>query len=141
MKKCSKCNLVKNKDMFHVDKSRKSGLKSSCKACRVNPNVIARGPRAKKSKSEISEMRRQQKMFTKYRIRIEDYNGMFSDQGGCCAICGTPHKKLHIDHCHSSGKVRALLCRGCNVGLGQFKESRKSLYSAIKYLNLHSPRL
>lgn len=53
-----------------------------------------------------------------------------------CAICNTDltNKKVHIDHCHSSGKVRGVLCELCNKGLGQFKDNISSLENAIKYL-------
>ena len=134
MKKCSKCNLVKNKDMFHVDKSRKSGLKSSCKSCRVKKGTKQMPPKTNKTMAEKKAEKRKHRIYGKYKIRVEDYNEMFLEQGGCCAICGSAQKILDIDHCHSSGKVRALLCRGCNVGIGHFKESQKSLYEAIKYL-------
>jgi len=53
-----------------------------------------------------------------------------------CAICKTnlTNKKVHIDHCHSSGKVRGILCELCNKGLGQFKDNINSLENAIIYL-------
>ncbi len=61
-------------------------------------------------------------------------------QGGVCAVCGnSPNmsKKrggLHVDHDHSTGKVRGLLCESCNVGLGFFKDSSIKLAKAIEYL-------
>lgn len=53
-----------------------------------------------------------------------------------CAICkiDLKDKKVHIDHCHSSGKIRGVLCELCNKGLGQFKDNITSLENAINYL-------
>jgi len=127
MKRCSKCRERKNAEMFHVDRAKASGLASVCKKCRALP--------VGKTKDEVSEVRRWERIFTKYRIRKEDYNAMFSKQGGCCAICQEPHKKLHIDHCHNTGMVRGLLCSGCNLGLGHFRDNPKFMYAAIAYLS------
>ncbi len=74
-----------------------------------------------------------------------DYDALFERQGGKCAICGetkvlkdgrsSKHKKLCLDHCHSSGKLRGLLCTGCNTGLGSFKDDPLRLCAAITYLS------
>lgn len=59
-------------------------------------------------------------------------------QEGMCDICNStfvPWTKFHIDHCHATGKVRGLLCHNCNIGLGNFKDSKESLSKAIKYLD------
>jgi hypothetical protein len=72
-----------------------------------------------------------------YGITLEDYNEMFSAQDGKCAICsGGPNgeKRLCVDHCHSTGKVRGLLCDKCNVGLGRFNDDLALLEKAIEYL-------
>ena len=53
-----------------------------------------------------------------------------------CAICGNPSE--HIDHCHTTGKVRAALCGFCNKGLGQFKDNKELLLKAHNYLQEHS---
>ncbi len=73
-----------------------------------------------------------------------DYDVLFKKQDGKCAICGAPEtikdgrngkcKKLALDHCHSSGKLRGLLCTGCNTGLGCFADDRHRLRAAITYL-------
>lgn len=73
-----------------------------------------------------------------YGITPEDYNEMFEAQEGCCAICSTHQvsmkHKLHVDHCHKTGKVRGLLCKNCNLALGNFQDSTKLLLKAIQYL-------
>ena len=74
----------------------------------------------------------------KYGIGIEDYNEAFAEQEGRCAICGIHQseivKRLCVDHDHDTGEVRGLLCRGCNTGLGQFKDNTEFLANAIAYL-------
>lgn len=84
------------------------------------------------------EYQRQVALYTKYRIRIKDYNEMFDIQNGCCLICNTHQSKLKksltVDHCHKTGKVRGLLCGLCNTGLGSFRDDIVFLENAIKYL-------
>lgn len=73
-----------------------------------------------------------------YGITLEDYNRLLTEQNSCCAICNlheTAHNgRLHVDHCHTTGKVRGLLCHGCNTGIGLFKESEDIMLKAIGYL-------
>jgi peptide methionine sulfoxide reductase MsrB len=63
---------------------------------------------------------------------------MVEEQGGLCAICQKPYdwetSALYIDHCHTTGKVRGLLCRNCNKGLGHFFDDVANLARAIEYL-------
>lgn len=78
-----------------------------------------------------------------YGLNIEDYNLMLELQDNRCAICnmeetaisryGTP-KRLTVDHCHETGKIRGLLCDNCNRGIGHLKESIRVLEKAIIYL-------
>lgn len=62
-------------------------------------------------------------------------------QGWQCAICKAPlrnGKHVHLDHDHTTGKLRGVLCRGCNVGIGCFREDPVALAAAIQYLLRHS---
>lgn len=65
-------------------------------------------------------------------FRFKRQRGTHSGQ---CAICGDFTANLHGDHCHSTGLGRGLLCRGCNFGLGNFKDSPDRLLFAAAYLN------
>lgn len=75
----------------------------------------------------------------RYGITVEQYQTMFVAQNGKCAICETtqfdgPGKKLHVDHCHTTGIVRGLVCVRCNVLLGMAKDCPDRLTRAIAYL-------
>ncbi len=72
----------------------------------------------------------------KYGITPEVYETMLIEQRGVCAICGgVDSRKLAVDHCHSTGRVRGLLCGTCNRGLGNFRDSTELLERAKGYLS------
>lgn len=75
-------------------------------------------------------------MLKKKGITVSDYDRMFVEQHGVCAICEQPEltRRLSVDHNHATGKVRGLLCHRCNVAIGLFKENVDVLSSAIGYL-------
>lgn len=92
-----------------------------------------------KNKEYKSHYERFHKTKVKYGVTEEIYNKMLSEQNGVCKICSckaedAPKNKLFVDHCHSTGKVRGLLCDHCNNLLGRAKDSIKTLENAIKYL-------
>lgn len=73
-----------------------------------------------------------------YGLTPEDYARMLEEQNGVCAICKKEcptGQRLSVDHCHDTGKVRGLLCRNCNRGLGSFKDDRNAVLAALLYLN------
>ena len=81
----------------------------------------------------------------RYGISLEDYEMMLVTQNSCCAICEILEadyirrkgRNFDVDHCHTTGKVRGLLCYRCNVVLG-FLEERKELLESIDiYLTTH----
>lgn len=75
----------------------------------------------------------------KYGLTEAAYAALLAEQNGACAICKTPPttKRLAVDHCHTSGQVRGLLCSPCNVSLGQFKDDPRLLLGAAKYILRH----
>lgn len=78
----------------------------------------------------------------RYGISIEQYEKMVEEQNNLCYICKKDNfgKPLVVDHNHSTGKVRNLLCRGCNLGLGNANENILILRNMIKYLKKHANR-
>jgi hypothetical protein len=71
-----------------------------------------------------------------YGISLEEYNKMLSAQGGSCAICSCVPglRRLAVDHNHSTGKVRGLLCGPCNRALGILSDDPALLRAASDYL-------
>lgn len=73
-----------------------------------------------------------------YGISQQEYDEMLIRQDGHCAICPTEptaKKKLCVDHDHTTGKVRGLLCHDCNIAIGKFKENPMLVQRAALYLN------
>lgn len=64
---------------------------------------------------------------------------MVADQGGRCAICAGspvgPGRRLHVDHDHATGRVRALLCSSCNTAVGLMQDDSARLRAAADYLD------
>lgn len=84
----------------------------------------------------------------KFGISLDDYIKLAVEQDGKCAICKQPEtqlrggklKMLAVDHCHTSGKIRGLLCVACNQAIGKLRDDTIILESAIGYLVKHSPK-
>ncbi|MES2367128.1 MAG: endonuclease VII domain-containing protein [Pseudomonadota bacterium] len=90
---------------------------------------------------------RRRDLYRRFGISIEQYDAMYAEQGGVCAICKKPEtaidhklgspKRLAVDHCHTSSKVRGLLCWACNSALGKIEDSIPTLEAMILYLRKH----
>jgi hypothetical protein len=82
-----------------------------------------------------------------YGITLEEYNDILVKQNNVCAICNKPEKcldyrtgtvkRLSVDHCHTTDKIRGLLCSGCNRGIGYLKEDFTIFEAATRYLKKH----
>ena len=158
---CKKCKIEKQKNEFYRDKSRKSGYSYVCKSCKnkyiseyskKNPQIRKEIYRRHKEKYPFANKERRKKYYLKnkdgavfdytlrkeYGISLEKYNEMIILQNNLCAICCKPEsrkKRLSVDHCHKTGKVRGLLCDKCNNGIARFNEDIQVLKNAIKYLS------
>lgn len=131
MKKCGLCNKEKPEHEYFRNSKSKDGLQHYCKKCHY-----ASKKEHYKKKSVRDRYKHNQLRF-KYGIGINEYNKMLAEQNGKCAICdGVNHnrKKLSVDHCHETGKIRGLLCEKCNSVLGWAKDSTLVLQNAISYL-------
>ena len=77
----------------------------------------------------------------KYKMTPAIYKDIWDSQNGLCEICKQPETGrggLRVDHDHSTGDLRALLCMRCNAGIGLFRESLELLKLAVRYLELHN---
>ena len=122
---------------------RKESLNKATKLWRSkNPEKIKEIRR--KTDLKRSQQRRERLLLQKYGLSFNDYCSLLEEQGGMCKICGrietrTHYKSkqimlLHVDHCHTTGKVRGLLCSGCNLALGNLEDNIEYLENAILYL-------
>jgi len=79
---------------------------------------------------------------SQYGLSLAEYQELLESQGGVCKICKQPcnsGKRLAVDHCHLTGKIRGLLCTCCNTGIGKFRDSPELLLAAVEYLkNAHN---
>lgn len=125
MKQCTKCNEEKPKTEYHKDKKGREGLQSWCKQCMCDS-------------ARRSSYRR------KYGMTLEEVGVMFEKQHGRCLICSvemalpdgaSPSNDAVVDHHHGTGKVRGLLCRNCNSGIGLLGDDASRLRMAAAYLD------
>lgn len=88
---------------------------------------------------------RKQRLKSAFNISPEQYDEMFNQQQGTCAICEKPErtgKRLAVDHHHHTGQIRGLLCLRCNITLGfieKVKSMRFKLRPFLRYLKKHQP--
>lgn len=129
---CGSCATALPTSRFHVVNSTRTGFRKECIACTREHRI--RRHRANPLAARDAEMRR------KYGITREDWIAMHEAQGGLCAICRRKPESwpgLHVDHCHETGKVRALLCGPCNTSLGGFQDDPDLLRAAALYVESH----
>lgn len=93
----------------------------------------------KKSRDKVKTRHADRKCSLKknYGMTIEQYDALLLAQSGVCAICSKPpvRRRLDVDHCHSTGAVRGLLCEHCNKAIGLFRDNIERLSAAITYLS------
>lgn len=128
MKKCTKCSEIKEPNQFYKDKAFKDGHRSCCKSCdnkRRIGNPAVKNYHLKKD----------------YGITLTDYETMKTEHNSCCAICGLSEDrlgyKLCVDHNHTSKEVRGLLCKQCNLVVGNARENKEILLKTIEYLEVY----
>jgi CRISPR/Cas system-associated protein Cas10 (large subunit of type III CRISPR-Cas system) len=164
-KDCGWCGIAKPLDDFYRMSSGKQGVRPECKACtreyrrrwyaqnrereiarvhewqRENADrVNARSAEYRKKPGRARAMRDLYYRRT-FGLTADDVDQLIAKQNGCCAICGRSPQRLaslHLDHDHTTGQIRGVLCSTCNQGLGQFKEDPTLLEAAAAYLRRYS---
>ncbi len=135
-KTCLKCGVEKPLDDFYkfFDKwSDKYYSSSRCKPCHYE---------YKRESSTTSRNRKAEKLKLRYGLTYEQWERMRANENHSCMICGISEaetdKKLDVDHCHTSGKVRGILCNPCNNMIGHAKDNVAVLRAAVEYLEENS---
>lgn len=138
---CRACGARKPMAEFHWTASRRHRSRT-CKTCAHAQQAerISERRKAGTMQPRTDRLRRE------YGLTPEAVETMRLEQDGACAICTQPFgervgERMHIDHCHETGRVRALLCHNCNLGLGHFRDKVDLLVKAAGYLTQHRERL
>lgn len=166
-KVCRKCFNEKSFVEYRPQKRGKNGLRSWCRECEKQYNKNLRRTdiqkyrqrdklkgrkfrnknrekiniEAKERRRTNPEAMRNTDLKKNYGITLQRYNEMFQNQEGSCCICKKHQnefsKRLSVDHCHKTGKVRGLLCNNCNLAIGLFDEDLNVIKNTIYYLEKH----
>jgi hypothetical protein len=113
--------------------------RSRCKACQAE----AARNWYRKNPERAAATQRRRKLQRGYDLTPEQYEALLATQGGVCAICGRPERvaregkpvRLAVDHCHTTGAIRGLLCTSCNRALGLFGEDVHLMEACVQYLD------
>jgi hypothetical protein len=130
-KVCTRCKVNKTLDQYKPVRAGKT-YSSWCRDC------IAEKAREWRKDRPGSHVRRDRKknIQSRFGITVEEYDmlwGYFMDrQGGTCATCSK--EPLHMDHCHTSGRIRGALCRECNLALGYMQDDKEIAAALLQYL-------
>jgi len=133
---CSACKEQKPIQVFATMGAKRAGYRNSiCTPCRT----ISNRRRREAEPDLVTKLRRRSRLKTQYGISVEQYGEILASQGNVCAICtskepGSRMKHFPIDHCHTTGVIRGLLCTKCNRGLGLFNDNTDRMERAVKYL-------
>ncbi len=141
-KTCNKCNVTKDKDAFYRDTGIVDGLATICKECKDKSSKKYRTANREQYNADMRTWRANNKDEVKdhdlhrtYGISLIEFNEMMILQKGVCALCfkaAQGKRPLCVDHCHTTGKIRGLLCYGCNR-LMVLIDNPVLLEAAIKY--------
>ena len=134
IRKCSRCE----KD-FQPYKKNHIYCSPTCRLGRwKDPNYQRNWYLANREKQIKSNRNAQLKR--DYGIDLTEFNRLKEVQNFQCALCDVKYDRLVVDHCHKTGKIRAILCDLCNTGIGKLKENPELLRKAADYIEYHSQK-
>jgi hypothetical protein len=143
-KKCSVCGEEKliSTD-FYITKQKgrsRPSVSSMCKICHTNKHKEKYHEETKEKRQRRQENNSKNHLLRKYGLTTEEFSGMILEQNNKCKICECELEDPQVDHNHATGKVRALLCRPCNLSLGLLKENPHILRNMVNYINDYLPK-
>lgn len=147
-KVCSKCGETKPVEEFGETVAqthqgwawRSHCRKCSSESCRKygTENKPRRNARLKQWRKEnpdkAKKLDRRRMLKRNYGLSPESADKLFRDAGEKCEVCGTAETRLCIDHCHTTGRVRGILCTSCNTFLGRIENNSSLLKNLETYL-------
>ena len=132
-KECTKCLVSKPCSEFYSTKARtKDGLRKECKSCWKLQCKEYHLKNKQVRKSQVREQHYQRR----YCISAKEFDELVKKNKGVCPICNE-EKRLVLDHCHATGKIRNAICSSCNHALGCAKDNKVILSNMITYLETH----
>lgn len=142
LRDCRGCGVSRPVTAFGV-RGQRDGVtlyRSRCKEC---SSEQARSWYAE-NKERANGRRRRSLLQEKYGITENEYAALLEKQNGVCAICEEPETatrdgapvRLSVDHDHATGRVRGLLCHGCNRALGLVEDDVDLLRQMLTYLTI-----
>lgn len=152
---CKTCRLseIKKYREKHPDRIKKSNKAAYLK--NRKQRIAAQKEYSANNKESISAYRKRWREINadhtrsydlkkKYGLTVDDLERMIMSQGNKCDICAKQFSekvKMNIDHCHTTGKVRSLLCSRCNTAIGLVFENVEIMNSMINYIKSHAKAL
>jgi hypothetical protein len=157
VKTCRDCRISKPLDEFYSSKGGRDGRRPECKACnlatrqakyrenpgpyiertrkwqRENPDRVRANMERFKAAGKRTVSNRKSHLKRKYGLTLQEFDALLASQGGGCAICGRPDAD-NVDHDHTTGRVRGILCFNCNVAIGQLEDDEDRLAAAMTYV-------
>ena len=151
MKQCGCCKEQLPETLIYFSKNTKgrNGYRSICRQCDKMKRLLSYNRDRKKINKYHKAYRNfadgyysyRNYIYTTYKVREDVIRNLMDEQMGCCAICGkslvNPNWRkgdMHIDHCHTTGEIRGLLCCNCNHLIGVCLEDKAILKKAMEYL-------
>lgn len=152
---CDKKVIAKELCSYHYSRLRRYGdiytrpQKLTCEDCQIVFDVRKTGNLptvcdpcfTERHRMRQRADRRRKGLWESYKMTVADYQKLYDEQNGICAICGgvqvgrgAKKNTLSVDHDHTTGAIRGLLCSNCNTGIGNLKDSVDILKKAIQYL-------
>jgi len=138
LRKC-KCGVTaytnEELNLFMLSKSCKYGRRNKCKACAAESTRRSKGylyPKKSAPKGTYTTIKGQS-IYQRYKLSEKEHEGLLTSKGNKCQICDTKNN-LVIDHCHNTKKIRGILCRKCNSGIGFLKDDISRVKRAVIYL-------
>lgn len=130
-KSCTKCGVWRPNGNFSPRVQAVDGLNSQCNFCRNE---------ARKKWGKATKYKTQPRKWAKFKLSEAEYEQYFIDAGYKCGCCHTTSDKrrLCLDHCHDTGRIRGVLCSNCNTALGLVHENIETLRNLIKYVGEHN---
>jgi Recombination endonuclease VII len=139
-KRCTRCRELRTLDQFTQKPS--GSYQSWCIPCHNTYNLEKYHTNPNKRQYGLNKNLKQM-----YGITLEQYNALLVAQGGVCAICKQAETwvdsrtqevaRLRVDHCHVTGKVRALLCSRCNSVIGVLETNLEQIDVYLHYIQYH----